>query len=63
MAVGVLTRVAMSFYDERKEYIRRLQELNVFPLVIADQGKTYARRAWIINLFGARLYCWVMKWR
>ncbi|MBQ5388625.1 MAG: glycosyltransferase [Paludibacteraceae bacterium] len=63
MAAGVLTRVAMSFYDERKEYIRRLQELNVFPLVIADQGKTYARRARIINLLGARVYCWVMKWR
>ena len=63
MAVGVLTRVAMSFYDERKEYIRCLQELNVFPLVIADQGKTYARRAWIINLLGARVYCWLMKWR
>ena len=63
MAVGVLTHVAMSFYDERKEYIRRLQELNVFPLVIADQGKTYARRARIINLLGARVYCWLMKWR
>lgn len=63
MAVGVLTRVAMSFYDERKEYIHRLQELNVFPVVIADQGKTYARRAWIINLLGARVYCWLMKWR
>ena len=63
MAVGVLTRVAMSFYDERKEYIRCLQELNVFPMVIADQGKTYARRAWIINLLGARVYCWLMKWR
>ncbi len=63
MAVGVLTHVAMSFYDERKEYICRLQELNVFPMVIDDQGKTYARRAWIINLLGARIYCWVMKWR
>ena len=63
MAVGVLTRVAMSFYDERKEYIRCLQELNVFPMVIADQGKTYARRAWIINMLGARVYCWLMKWR
>lgn len=63
MAVGVLTRVAMSFYEERKEYIRRLQELNVFPVVIVDQGKTYARRAWIINLLGARVYCWLMKWR
>lgn len=63
ITVGVLTRVAMSFYDERKEYIHRLQELNVFPVVIADQGKTYARRAWIINLLGARVYCWLMKWR
>lgn len=63
MAVGVLTHVAMSFYDERKEYICCLQELNVFPMVIADQGKTYARRAWIINLLGARVYCWLMKWR
>lgn len=63
MAVGVLTRVAMSFYDERKEYIHRLQKLNVFPLVIADQGKTYARRAWMINLLGAKVYCWLMKWR
>ena len=63
MAVGVLTHVAMSFYDERKEYIRRLQELKVFPLEIADQGKTYARRAWIIKLLGAKVYCWLMKWR
>lgn len=63
MAVGVLTRVAMSFYDERKEYIRRLQELKVFPLEIANQGKTYARRAWMINLLGAKVYCWLMKWR
>ena len=63
MAVGVLTRVAMSFYGERKEYIRRLQGLKVFPLEIADQGKTYARRAWIINLLGTKVYCWVMKWR
>ena len=63
MAVGVLTRVAMSFYDERKGYICRLHDLKVFPLEIADQGKTYARRAWIINLLGARVYCWLMKWR
>lgn len=63
MAVGVLTRVAMSFYDERKGYLCRLHDLKVFPLEIADQGKTYARRAWIINLLGARVYCWLMKWR
>lgn len=62
-AVGVLTRVARMFYSERKEYIYRLREMKVFPVVIADQGKTYARRAWIINLLGERVYCWLMKWR
>ena len=62
-AVGVLTRVARMFYSERKGYIYRLCEMNVFPVVIADQGKTYARRAWIINIFGVNLYCWLMKWK
>ena len=62
-AVGVLTRVARMFYSERKEYIYRLREMKVFPLSISNQGKTYARRAWIIHLLGARVYCWLMKWR
>ena len=62
-AAGVLTQVAMSFFSERGEYIRRLREMKVFPLVIADQGKTYVRRAKMINLLGARLYCWVMRLR
>ena len=60
-AVGVLTRVARMFYSECKEYIYRLREMKVFPVVIADQGKTYARRAWIINLLGARVYCFIMR--
>ena len=60
-AVGVLTRVARIFYNERREYIRRLREMETFPLAIADQGKTYTRRAWIINLFGPRTYCFLMK--
>ena len=50
MAAGVLATVAHSFYLERKEYIRRLKALKVFPLSIADQGKTYERKAHFINL-------------
>ena len=50
MACGVLTTVAQEFYAERMEYIGRLQALNVFPLSIADQGKSYIRKARIINL-------------
>ena len=53
----VLTSVAREFYTERKEYIARLKSMSVFPLTIADQGKTYVRRAVLVNLFGSRLYC------
>ena len=50
MVAGVLTTVAQSFYQERKEYISRLEALNVFPLSLADQGKLYIRKARLINL-------------
>ena len=60
MVAGVLTAVAQSFYPERKKYIIRLKTLNVFPLSIADQGKTYKRRAILVNILGADLYGWLM---
>ena len=50
MVAGVLATVGQSFYPERKEYISRLKALNVFPLTIANQGRTYERKARIINL-------------
>ena len=61
MASGVLTTIAREFNDEREEYIKRLNEMNVFPLSIADQGKTYARRAKLLNLIGPKLYCMLMR--
>mgnify|MGYP003500975163 CR=1 FL=1 len=62
MAVGILTTVAQSFYQERKENISRLKALNVFPLSLADQGKTFKRRARIIDIVGPRIYCMVMHY-
>ena len=62
MVAGVLTTVAQSFYQERKEYISRLEALNVFPLSLADQGKTFKRRARIIDIVGPRIYCMVMHY-
>lgn len=62
MAAGVLTTVAREFYAERREYIARLREMKVFPLRIADQGRTYKRRATIINAFGPYIYCWLMSY-
>lgn len=61
MVSGVLTTIACELYEERKVYINRLKALNVFPLSIADQGKTYKRRAMITNLFGAEIYCKLMN--
>lgn len=60
MVAGVLTTIAREYYDERKAYIKRLNEMKVFPLSIADQGKTYARRAKLINLISPNLYCLIM---
>lgn len=60
MTEGVLTTIMREFYNERKGYIKQLKEMNVSPLSIADQGKTYKRRAMLINLLGAELYCIVM---
>lgn len=62
MAAGVLTTVAREFYSERSEYIARLREKKVFPLRIADQGRTYKRRATIINALGPKVYSWLMSY-
>lgn len=60
MVVGVLTTVARELYQDRKDYIMWLKKLNVFPLSIANQGKTYSRRAKIINIVGYSIYCMIM---
>ena len=60
MVAGALTTVAREFYEERKKYIGQLKDMKVFPLTIANQGKTYGRRALLINLLGADLYCRIM---
>ena len=63
MVVGVLTTVAQSFYSERNKYIDRLKTLNVFPLRIADHGKTYKRRAVLVNILGTEIYSLIMHCR
>lgn len=61
LVAGVLATIAREFYREREDYISRLHEINVFPLAIANQGKTYVRRARIINLLGAYVFCTIMN--
>lgn len=63
MVAGVLTTIAREFYAERRKYIKRLKEMKVFPLIIGDQGRTFVRRARLINLFGPRVFCVIMHLR
>ena len=50
MVVSVLASVAKYLYSERNMYIKRLYFLGVYPLSIANQGKTYLRKAQLINI-------------
>ncbi|MBQ0154898.1 MAG: glycosyltransferase [Bacteroidales bacterium] len=61
MAAGIIHSVIATFPAERRDYVRRLRRWHVFPLVIANQGRTYARRARIMNV-STWLYAIVMKW-
>ena len=63
MACGIITQVAQEFYAEREKYIRHIEEMNVFPLSIDNQGRTYSRRARLINTIGPRMYCAIMHLR
>ena len=61
MTLGVLTSIARVFYEDRDEFISRLWSMEIFPLTMADQGTTYTRRAILVNLFGPKLYCTIMR--
>lgn len=50
MVANVIATVASDLYPLRHDYIARLRTLRVFPLSIADQGKTYMRKARLINI-------------
>lgn len=54
MVANVLSIVASDLYPLRHDYISHLRALDVFPLTIADQGKSYKRKARLIN-FSPRL--------
>ena len=50
LVVAVVANVAKYLYKERDGYIQKLRALDVFPLSIANQGKTDVRKARIINI-------------
>lgn len=62
MAIGVLISIACNFYPEHRDYIQRLKKTDAFPLAIADQGKTFVRRARLCNLLGPNMFCILMHY-
>lgn len=67
ITANTLKTIALYFPSDRNKYITLLRDKNTFPLVIANQGKTYVFRARVINILGVRTYCnlirgyyWVM---
>lgn len=61
MAAGIIHSVVNTFPAERRDYVRRLQQCHAFPLVIANQGRTYTRRARIMNI-STWLYAFIVMW-
>lgn len=62
MVCGDMCAVAMHFYSERKAYLHRIRQMHVLPLHIANQGRTYTRRARIIN-FCPKVFLLIMNLR
>ncbi len=62
MAAGIIHSVIAVFPAERRDYVRRLRQWHVFPLVVANQGRTYTRRARIMNI-STWLYAIIAKLR
>lgn len=60
MASGVLTTIAIEFYEKMTYYIEQLRTMNVFPLSLSNMEKTYKRRAMLTNIVGPYLYCRIM---
>lgn len=50
MVVSVCCSIAQYLYARRNEYISQLESMRVFPLTLANQGKTYSRKARLINI-------------
>lgn len=60
ITAGIIHSVIAVFPAERRDYVRRLRRWHVFPLVVANQGRTYTRRSRIMNI-STWLYAVVMR--
>lgn len=58
-SVGVINILATKLYANRKQYLEQLHQYNVFPLLLANQSKTYQKRARLIN-FSPNVYIYLM---
>lgn len=59
-AVSLLTNIGSSQFSERKEYLRQLRELNIFPLSTETESKKTLRKIRLAN-FSPTLLIWFIR--
>ena len=62
LVVNIVGIIASTFYDERKEYIRRIKALNILPITSYHIALRAQRKVKLINM-SLRLAIMVLHWR
>lgn len=62
MVSGDICTIAVFFYGESHAYLCRIRQMKALPLSIANQGRTYIRRARLIN-FCPKMFLLIMNLR
>ena len=59
VVLGALTSVATNDFENMNVVVKRLKELNVFPLSYHDSLPNVVKKMRIVN-FSPKMYCWLL---
>ena len=59
-AISIMGCIVADFYKEKDEYIKRVQEMDIYPLSYYHASKSAVRKIKFIN-FSPRLFCLILK--
>lgn len=58
--LSTINYIATYFYDESKQYMRKIKKLKIYPMSYYQSTKSVKRKLQLINL-SPSLYCWMMN--
>lgn len=61
-ALSIISFLALNFYQEKDVYLRRLKELDVYPLSTYHTAKSTMYKIKMINL-STLLFCWIIAYK